>query len=275
LGFNGVPGGRNFLSGISRGRSCITSGLIADSVELVIRRHAYDGVVGIAGGDKTIPGLVMAMARLNVPSVFVYGGATPPGQLSGGRETAVLDTEALASDAVDAPEHFCCPAVGVCQRQFTASTMALVGQVLGLSPLSSVMSPTGHSERLGLARHAGEIVLRILDEGGPLPRDLITRKSLENACAVVAVTGGSTNAVLQMPAIGHEAGISFSIEDVQTVFRRALLTGELQSGGRQRLSNLYLAEGVPAVLKALLTSGAVRGDALTIDGTELQAAVQL
>jgi len=228
--------------------------LIADCVELVIRRLKFEAVVAIAGGDKTIPGVMMAMARLNLPSVFVYGGGS-------------------VSDAHPTPEYACAPTVGVCQRQFAADSMAMVAQTLGLSPLSSVATPAAFSERAGQARQAGEIALRILDEGSPLPRDLITRKSLDNACAAVAATGSSTNATLQLPAIAHEAGVSFTVHDLAPVFKRTLIMAEGQPGGRDLAGTLYRSAGVPAVLRSLLAGGALHGEALTIDAVQLQAAL--
>lgn len=256
--------------------------LIADSVELVMRAHAYDGLIGFAGCDKTLPGLMMAMVRLNVPSVFVYGGAMLPGRGPGGNEASILDTiEAvgavqsgrLTAETLAKLEHCCSPTVGACPGQFTANTMAMVGETLGLSPLGSSMVPAVYSERLAAGRRAGELVMSILEKGGPLPRDLVTRKSLENACAAVAATGGSTNAALHIPAIAHEAGIRFTLEDVAAIFSRTPLIADLQPGGRYFAHDLHHAGGVPTVLKALLQGGALHGDALTIEGTELQAAL--
>ncbi|HKS73463.1 MAG TPA: dihydroxy-acid dehydratase, partial [Terriglobales bacterium] len=203
--------------------SLVSREVIADSVELVIRGHAYDGLVGFAGCDKTLPGLMMAMLRLNVPSVFIYGGAMLPGRSPRGGEATIQDTfEAIGAlqagkldpGFLDALEHSCSPTIGSCPGQFTANTMAMVGETLGLSPLGSAMIPAVYSERLALARRAGELVMRILDRCGPLPRELVTRKSLENASAAVAATGGSTNAALHIPAIAHEAGIRFTTDDI-------------------------------------------------------------
>lgn len=262
--------------------SLVSRELIADSVELVVRAHAYDGLVGFGGCDKTLPGLMMAMVRLNVPSVFVYGGAMLPGRRRDGTEATILDTieavgsvqaAALTTAELDALEHSCSPTVGACPGQFTANTMAMVGEALGLSPLGSAMIPAVYSERLALSRRAGEIVMRIINTGGPLPRELVTRKSLENACAAVAATGGSTNAALHIPAIAHEAGIRFTLDDVATVFNRTPLIADLQPGGRYLARDLYHVGGVPAVLKALLRCGALHGDVLTIEGRELQAAL--
>lgn len=256
--------------------------LIADSVEMLIRAHSYDALIGFAGCDKTLPALMMGMVRLNVPSVFVYGGAMLPGRLPGSGDVTILDTiEAvgqvqiakMSEHTLGALERTSSPTVGSCPGQFTANTMAMVGETLGLSMLGSAMVPAVYSERLAHARRAGEIVMQILERGGPLPRELVTRKSLENACAAVAATGGSTNAALHLPAIAHEAGIHFSLDDVATVFARTPTIADLQPGGRYLARDLYHVGGVPAVLKALLDGGALHGDALTLDGLPLSTAL--
>jgi dihydroxy-acid dehydratase len=256
--------------------------LIADSVEMLIRAHGYDALIGFAGCDKTLPGLMMGMVRLNVPSVFVYGGAMLPGRAPGGGEATILDTiEAvgrvqvgtMTEESLRSLEGMSSPTVGSCPGQFTANTMSMVAETLGLSVLGSAMVPAVYSERLAHARTAGEIVMRILELGGPLPRDLVTRKSLENACAAVAATGGSTNAALHIPAIAHEAGIRFSLDDVATVFARTPMIADLQPGGRYLARDLYYSGGVPAVLKALLVGGALHGEALTLDGSPLSVAL--
>lgn len=263
--------------------SLVSREVIADSVELLIRAHAYDALIGFAGCDKTLPGLMMAMVRLNVPSVFVFGGAMLPGRRADGRVATILDaieavgsvqTGAMSAADMNALEHSCSPTVGSCPGQFTANTMAMVSETLGLSPLDSAMIPAVYSERLAVARRAGEIVMHILERGGPLPRELVTRKSLENACAAVAATGGSTNAALHIPAIAHEAGIRFTLDDVATVFKRTPLIADLQPGGRYLARDLFYAGGVPAILKELLKGGALHGDALTIEGTDLETALQ-
>jgi dihydroxy-acid dehydratase len=261
--------------------SLVSREVIADSVELVIRGHAYDGLVAFAGCDKTLPAMMMAMLRVNVPAVFVYGGATLPGQASG-REATVLDTieavgrfqkGAIAIQDLDAIERGCLPTAGSCPGQFTANTMAMVGEALGLSPLGSATLPAVYSERLALARRAGETVMRMLTKGGPLPRDLVTRRSLENACAAVAATGGSTNAALHIPAIAHEAGIRFTLDDVAAVFARTPLIADLQPGGRFLARDLNEVGGVPTVLKALLDGGHLHGDVLTLTGETLVQAL--
>jgi dihydroxy-acid dehydratase len=247
---------------------------IADSVELVTREHAIQALVAVAGGDETLPGVLMAVARLNIPSVLVYAGVTRARHASDehriGRD-AVPAIRVLSADASDAMEHPCYPSGAVCPRQRTAGTMALIVEALGLTPLG--LGATDNTERLSGARRAGELLPTLLKEGRPLPRDLITRKSLENACAAVAATGGSTNAALYLPAIAHEAGLKFTVDDVAAVFRRTLVNAHLHAGGRDLVSELYQVGGVPAVLAKLLASGALHGDVLTIHGTELEAAL--
>ncbi|CAM4147485.1 dihydroxy-acid dehydratase [Bordetella tumulicola] len=261
--------------------SLLSRETIADSVELVVRGHAYDGLVAFAGCDKTLPAMMMAMVRLNVPGVFLYGGATLPGHALGGQAT-ILDTiEAvgrvqhgtMTAVELKAMERTCTPSAGSCPGQFTANTMAMVGEALGLSPLGSAMMPAVYSERLAIAQQAGQRVMRILADGGPLPRDLVTRASLDNACAAVAATGGSTNAALHIPAIAHEAGIRYTLDDVADVFRRTPLIADLQPGGRFLARDLHEVGGVPAVLKALLASGYLDGNVLTLDGRSLEQAL--
>lgn len=262
--------------------SLVSRETIADSVELVVRAHAYDGLVSFAGCDKTLPAMMMAMVRLNVPSVFIYGGSTLPGHV-GPRPITILDTiEAVGSVQIDAMsmaeltamERSCIPSAGACPGQFTANTMAMVGEALGLSPLGTSMMPSVYSERLAIAARAGERVMDILNQGGPLPRDLVTRKSLENACAVVAATGGSTNAALHIPAIAHEAGITFTLADVGAIFQRTPLIASLQPGGHYLARDVHEIGGVPVILKALLDGGFVHGDVLTHDGVSLADALQ-
>jgi len=272
--------------------SLVSREVVADSVELFVRAHAYDAIVGVAGCDKTLPGILMGMVRVNVPGVFLFGGAmlpgTAPGQLPGGgsglqRQATILTTiEAVGAAQrgditraqLEAIEKGCTPGAGSCPGQFTANTMAMVAETLGLAPLGSAMVPAVYSERIAIARRAGETVLHTLLHGGPLPRDLVTFKSLENACAAVAATGGSTNAALHIPAIAHEAGIRFTLDDVERVFARIPLIGDLQPGGRYLAQDLHHAGGVPAVLKALLQGGFLHGDALTLDGRTLAEALQ-
>ena len=257
--------------------SLVSREIIADSIETVMRAHAYDALVGFAGCDKTLPGIMMAMVRLNAPSVFVYGGAMLPGRWRGRDVTVVTAYEgvgqvlagAMSEADLAALERACAPTVGSCAGQFTANTMAMVSEALGLAPSGSAMLPAVYSERLALARQAGLRATEILANGGPLPRDLVTRKSLENAAAVVAATGGSTNAGLHLPAIAHEAGLRFTLDDVADVFARTPLIADLQPGGRYLAVDVFGVGGTDAVLKALLDGGHVHGDTLTLSGRTL------
>jgi dihydroxy-acid dehydratase len=262
--------------------SLLSRELIADSIEVVVRAHAYDALVGFGGCDKTLPGTMMGMVRLNVPSVFVYGGSMLPGHLPDGTENTVLtaiegtgryQTGEISLAQLNGIERTCAMTVGSCPGQFTANTMAMVGEALGLSFLGSATIPAVYSERLALARRAGRRVMEILRGAGPLPRDLVTRKSLENACAAVAATGGSTNAALHIPAIAHEAGIRFTLDDVAEVFNRTPLIADMQPGGRYLARDLNVVGGVPVVLNALLKGGFLHLDTLTISGTTLAEAL--
>jgi dihydroxy-acid dehydratase len=262
--------------------SLVSRELIADGVEAVVRGHAYDALVGFAGCDKTLPGMMMAMARVNLPSVFVYGGAALPGRWNG-REVTVLDTyeavgAVLAGELAEAElrelEAVCIPTLGSCPGQFTANTMAMVAETLGLALPGTATLPAVAPERKNLARTAGATVMKLLAEGGPLPRDLVTRKSLENACAAVAATGGSTNAGLHIPAIAHEAGIRFTLDDLARVAKRTPLLADMKPGGRYLAKDLHAAGGVYTVLKALLTHGALHGECLTLSGVSLAKALE-
>lgn len=288
---NGVPIRMSTISvsdGVSMGHegmrmSLVSRELIADSIEVAVRAHAYDALVGLAGCDKTLPANMMAMVRLNVPSVFIYGGSMLPGYMPDGTQNTVLT-------AIEAAGHYqtgelslaqlrgieCTSAmtVGSCPGQFTANTMAMVAETLGLSFLGSSQIPAVYSERLAFARRAGRHVMKILETGGPLPRDLVTRKSLENACATVAATGGSTNAALHLPAIANEAGIRFTLDDIAEVFNRTPLIADMQPGGRYLAQDLYRIGGTAVVLKALLVGGYLHGDTLTITGQTLAEALQ-
>jgi dihydroxy-acid dehydratase len=258
--------------------SLVSRELIADSIEAVVRAHCYDGLVGFAGCDKTLPGVMMAMVRLNCPSAFVYGGAMLPGHWRGKDVTILTTYEAvgthiaggLTAEELDELGHACAPTLGSCPGQFTANTMAMVAEALGLALPGSAMLPAVYMERHALARRAGRRVTEIVLEGGPLPRDLVTRKALENATAAVAATGGSTNAGLHLPAIAHEAGIRYTLDDVAEVFARTPLIGNLQPGGKYLAVDLHRAGGVPMVLKALLDGGYLHGDALALSGRALK-----
>src|SRR5687768_7161076 len=262
--------------------SLVSRELIADGVEAVARGHAYDALVTFAGCDKTLPGMMMAMARLNLPSVFVYGGAALPGRWQG-RDVTVLDTyEAVGAvlagsmqqQELDELERVCLPGLGSCPGQFTANTMAMVGETLGLALPGTATLPAVSPERSTLSRTAGATAMKLLSQGGPLPRELVTLKSLENACAAVAATGGSTNAALHIPAIAHEAGIRFTLDDFARVARRTPLIADLKPGGRFLAKDLHAVGGVYSVLKALLTHGALHGECLTLSGFSLEKTLQ-
>ncbi|MCH8112282.1 MAG: dihydroxy-acid dehydratase [Proteobacteria bacterium] len=257
--------------------SLISREIIADSVEAVMRGHAYDGLVCFAGCDKTLPGMMMAMVRCNAPAVFVYGGSALPGRWRG-KDVTVLDAyEAVGAvmagemDEQDVYEleRVCLPGLGSCGGQFTANTMAMVSEAMGLALPGSVMIPAVYEERNAIAQRAGETVMEILRRGGPLPRDLVTRQSLENAAAVVAATGGSTNAGLHLPAIAHEAGLRFTLDDVADVFARTPLIADLQPGGKYLAKDVFEVGGVPVILKALLDGGHLHGGQPTVTGQTL------
>lgn len=263
--------------------SLVSREIIADSVEVFVRAHCYDAFVGVAGCDKTLPGILMGMVRVNVPGVFLFGGAMLPGIAPDGTQATILTAiEAVGAaqrgdmslETLRGIEKRCTPGAGSCPGQFTANTMAMVAETLGLAPLGSAMVPAVYSERIAIARRAGETVMNTLKNGGPLPRDLVTRKSLENACAAVAATGGSTNAALHIPAIAHEAGIRFTLDDVSEVLARTPLIGDLQPGGKYLALDLYHVGGVPAVLNALLAGGFLHGDTLAQSGETLETALK-
>lgn len=259
--------------------SLVSRELIADSIEAVVHGHAYDGLVAFGGCDKTLPGAMMGLVRCNVPGVFLYGGAALPGRLDG-RDLTVLDayeavggvmTGALDAAQLDRLERACKPTIGACAGQFTANTMAMVAEVMGLTVPNSSMVPGVYAERRAVAERAGALVLEILARGGPLPRDLVTRRSLENAAAIVAATGGSTNAALHIPAIAHEAGIAFTVDDVAAVFARTPLIGDLRPGGRFLARDIHDLGGVAIVIRELVGSGHLDGDVPTVTGRTLIA----
>jgi dihydroxy-acid dehydratase len=257
--------------------SLVSRELIADSVEASTRGHQWDGIFAIGGCDKNLPGLMMGIVRCNVPGVFVHGGAAIPGQLEG-RDVNVVNTyetigKVLAGAAsvadLDAMSHACLPTAGSCAGQFTANTMGMVSEALGLAPIGSSMVPAVFSERAPLMRRAAKQLMQAVLGDGPLPRDVVTRKALENACAVVSATGGSTNAALHLPAIAHEAGIRFHLDDVAEVFARTPLIGNLSPGGRYLARDVYYAGGAQVILRELLRHGYLHGDALTWTGRTL------
>lgn len=261
--------------------SLVSREVIADSIELVVRGHAYDALVGYAGCDKNLPAIMMAMVRLNVPSVFLHGGSTLVGTWRGKPVSLIttyegvgaVQTGQMSADDLDELERVAMPTIGACPGQFTANTMAMVSEVLGLALPGTATAPAVYEERRALGKRAGHTVMDILNNGGPLPRDLVTRKSLENACAVVAATGGSTNAGLHIPAIAHEAGIRFTLEDVAEVFERTPLIGNLQPGGVYYAEDVHRLGGIAVIVKTLLDQGHLHGDTPTIMGTSLAETV--
>jgi dihydroxy-acid dehydratase len=248
--------------------------LIADSIEAVVHGLAYDALIGFGGCDKTLPGVMMGMVRCNVPSIFIYGGSALPGRFQGKTLTVLDSYEAVGSFMTGEIDHAtltgiertCLPTIGACAGQFTANTMAMVSEAMGLTIPNVSMIPGVYPERAQVARRAGRLVMDMLEHGGPLPRDVVTRKSLENGAAIVAATGGSTNAALHLPAIANEAGISFSIDDVGEVFARTPLIGNLRPGGKYTAKDVYDIGGAAVVIRALVESGHIDGTCLTITG---------
>lgn len=262
--------------------SLMSRELIADSIELVMRGHAYDGIVGYGACDKNLPAMIMGMVRMNAPAVFIYGGSTLPG-IYNNKAISIIDAyegagAVIAGDldrrSLDEMERAAMPTVGACPGQFTANTMGMVAEVIGISPLGTALIPAVSSERSVVGRRAGHIVMDILDKGGPLPRDLITRNSLENACAIIAATGGSTNAGMHLSAIANEAGIKFTMDDVGEVFGRTPLIGNLRPGGQYYALDVHRLGGVPMIIRELIGSGHMHPDTLTLTGETLEKATR-
>jgi len=264
--------------GIAMGHEGMKSSLpsrevIADSVELTMRGHAYDALVGLAGCDKSLPGMMMAMCRLNVPAIFIYGGSILPGTFKG-RPVTIQDVfEAVGKHSVgemsdadlDVLEQNACPSAGACGAQFTANTMATVSEAIGLALPYSAGAPAPYEIRDKFCMTAGEQVLELIRRG-IRPRDIVTRKALENAAAVVSASGGSTNAALHLPAIAHECGIKFDLFDVADVFKRTPYVADLKPGGRYVAKDMFEAGGVPLLMKTLLEHGFLHGDCMTVTG---------
>jgi len=264
--------------GIAMGHAGMKSSLpsrevIADSVELTVRGHSYDAVIGVAGCDKSQPGMMMAMCRLNVPSIFIYGGSILPGTFKG-RPVTIQDVyEAVGrhsvgamSDAdLDVLEQNACPSAGACGAQFTANTMATVSEAIGLALPYSAGAPAPYEIRDKFCMLAGEMIMDLIVKN-IRPRDIVTRKALQNAAAVVAATGGSTNAALHLPAIANECGIEFDLFDVAEVFKRTPYIADLKPSGRYVAKDMFEAGGIPLLLKTLLDHGYLHGDCLTVTG---------
>ena len=247
--------------------------LIADSVELTMRGHCYDALVGLAGCDKSLPGMMMAMVRLNVPAIFMYGGSILPGRHKG-KDITVQDVfEAvgahsagtMSDEELHAIECAACPSAGSCGGQFTANTMACVSEAMGIALPGSAGAPAPYESRDAYAEASGEVVMRLIADN-LRPRDIVTRKSLENAARMVACSGGSTNAGLHLPAIAHEAGIDFDLFDVCQIFKETPYIADLKPAGRYVAKDLYEIGGVPVLMKALLDGGLLHGDCITVTG---------
>jgi dihydroxy-acid dehydratase len=264
--------------GIAMGHDGMRSSLpsrevIADSVELTIRGHSYDGLVGIAGCDKSLPGMMMAMCRLNVPSIFIYGGSILPGTFKGKPVTVQDVFEAvgkhsvgqMSDDDLETLEQHACPSAGACGAQFTANTMATVSEAIGLALPYSAGAPAPYEFRDQFCTTAGEQILELVKQN-LRPRTIVTRKALENAAAVVAASGGSTNAALHLPAIAHECGIKFDLFEVAEIFKRTPYIADLKPGGRYVAKDLFEAGGIPLLMKTLLDHGFMHGDCMTVTG---------
>ena len=256
--------------------SLVSRDLIADSVELTMRGHCYDALVGLAGCDKSLPGMMMAMVRLDVPSVFMYGGSILPGRLKG-RDITVQDVfEAVGAhsagkmtdEELHAIECAACPGAGSCGGQFTANTMACVSEAIGLALPGSAGAPAPYESRDEYAEASGEAVMNALEKG-IRPRKIVTRAALENAARVVAATGGSTNAGLHLPALANEIGIEFDLHDVTRIFRETPYIADLKPAGKYVAKDLFEVGGVQIVMKALLDGGFLDGDCLSVTGRSI------
>ena len=246
---------------------------IADSIELSVRGHSYDSLVGLAGCDKALPGVMMAMLRLNIPSVFIYGGSILPGRYKG-KDITVQDVfEAVGNfsggtiteNELEDIEKVACPSAGSCGGQFTANTMACVSEAIGLALPNSTMAPAPYESRDDYAYNAGKIVMECI-KNKIRPRDIVTLDSLENAARAVAASGGSTNAALHLPAMANEAGIKFDLFDVADIFKSTPYIADLKPGGNYVAKDLYEAGGVPVLLKALAEGGHLNMNCLTVTG---------
>lgn len=253
--------------------SLVSREVIADSIELTMRGHCYDALVGIAGCDKSLPGIMMSMLRLNVPSVFLYGGSILPGRFKGHDVTVVDVFEGVgmhsAGKMSDAELHElecgACPSAGSCGGQFTANTMACVSEAIGLALPGSAGAPAPYESRDLFAVESGRAVMRLLADG-IRPRDICTRAAFENAAKIVAATGGSTNAALHLPAMANEIGIDFDLFDVAEIFKKTPYIADLKPGGKYVAKDVYDIGGVPQIMKAMLDGGVLNGDCLTVTG---------
>ena len=261
--------------------SLVSRDLIADSVELTMRGHCYDALVGLAGCDKSLPGMMMSMIRLNVPSVFVYGGTILPGRFQG-RDVTVVDvfegvgmhaSGKMSDSELLELESVACPCAGSCGGQFTANTMACVSEAIGLALPASSGAPASYESRDSFVEDAGRAVMHALAKN-IRPRDICTREAFDNAATVVAATGGSTNAALHLPAMAHEAGIKFTLQDVARIFKKTPYIADLMPGGKYTATDMYKVGGVSIVIKELLDNGLLNGDCLTVTGKTLKQNVR-
>ncbi|MEQ8506008.1 MAG: dihydroxy-acid dehydratase [Rhodospirillales bacterium] len=268
--------------GIAMGHQGMKSSLasrdtIADSVELTMRGHCYDAMVCLAGCDKSLPGMMMVQLRLNVPSVFMYGGSILPGKFKG-KDVTVIDvfegvganaSGTMSDDDLHELECVACPSAGSCGGQFTANTMACVSEAIGLALPGSAGAPAPYETRDEYAAASGRAVMDLIEKN-LRPRDIVTRKSFENAARIVAASGGSTNAGLHLPAMAHECGIDFSLEDVCEIFKSTPYIADLKPGGKYVAKDMYDIGGVPVLMKALLDGGYLHGDCMTVTGKTIE-----
>ena len=257
--------------------SLVSRDIIADSTELTVRGHCYDALVGVAGCDKSLPGLMMAMVRLNVPSVFIYGGSILPGRFNG-KDVTVVDvfegvgkysSGKMTASTLKKLELKACPSAGACGGQFTANTMACVSEAIGLALPYSAGTPAPYEQRDKYALQSGKAVMHLLKKN-IRPRDIVTRKSLENAATIVAATGGSTNAALHLPALANEIGIKFDLMDVAKIFKKTPYLADLKPGGKYVAKDMWKAGGVPMLLKTLLDGGYIHGNCMTVTGKTMR-----
>jgi len=257
--------------------SLISREIVADSIELAVRGHLFDGVIALSGCDKTIPGCVMALARLNLPSLMLYGGSIMPGEFHG-KPVSIQDVfEAVGShargkmttDELTELERRACPGAGACGGQFTANTMAIAFEFLGISPMGFNGIPALDSKKHQVAKECGGLLINLLKKN-LRPRDIITRPALENAIAAIATTGGSTNGVLHLLSIAHEVSVPLNIDDFDTINRKVPLLADLKPGGQYMAADLYQAGGTPLVAKWLLEAGHLQGDQITVTGRTLK-----
>jgi dihydroxy-acid dehydratase len=279
--FGGTP--REFTTitvtdGIANGHqgmksSLVSREIIADSIEVTMRGHCYDALVGIAGCDKSLPAMMMAMLRLNVPSVFMYGGSILPGKFKGRDVTIVdvfeavgmRDSGKMSDEDLKILTKAACPSAGACGGQFTANTMACVSEAIGLALPGSSGAPAPYESRDEYAYASGKAVMNLIAQNIK-PRDIVTLKALENAATIVAATGGSTNAVLHLPALANECGIDFDIFDIGNIFARTPYIADMKPGGKYVAKDLFDVGGVQMILKVLLDAGYIHGDCLTVTG---------